>query len=345
MLAFANAFAIMRRMKRLPLIGILAGFVACAAGCGRARLSLEFVPGSDAITQSVVMEETGHTGDVALIDVKGLLADVRGPAILSDGENPVDRFAESLRHAEKDESTKAIIVRINSPGGTVTASDVMYRELLAFKERSGKPAIVLMADLAASGGYYLACAGDEIVAHPTTITGSIGVIMQTINVSQGLGKLGIRADAITSGPNKALASPLEPMKQEHRELLQGLVDDFYSGFRAVVVASRPTIAALPEDQADQVMDGRVFTGRSALEIGLVDAVGDLDDALARAKVRANLAAARLVKHHRPGSHVVTPYAAAPEPPATAQLNLIQMNLQGAPWLDHVGFWYVWNPSL
>ncbi len=330
-----------------PANSFVAAFLGLVilVGCGRARLSLEFVPGTDALVSDVVLEDPAAEGTIALFDVTGLIADVRRSGLLSDGENPVDRFVEALKAARNDPSVRAVIVRINSPGGTVTASDVMYRELQRFKQESNKPVVILMADVAASGGYYLACAGDEIVAHPTTVTGSVGVIIQTINFSEGMKMIGIRADSITSGPNKTMGSPFEPMKSEHRELLQGLVNDFYGNFRGVVLANRPKIAALSKDDADGLLDGRVFTGSQALEHGFVDTLGDLHTAFDRAKARANLAAARLVKYHRPGGHVATPYAdsPAPTPTVSSQINLVQMNLAGSPWLDQVGFWYVWMP--
>ncbi|MHC4948961.1 MAG: signal peptide peptidase SppA [Planctomycetota bacterium] len=303
-------------------------------GCGL-RFVIDAVPAEDRLTETPVAG-TG-TIKVALIDVTGLIADSRRPGLLG-GENPLARFTESLHRAEADRKVVAMVVRINSPGGTVTASDVMYRELVAFRQRTRKPVVVLMADVAASGGYYLACGADRIIAHPTTVTGSIGVIMQTFNVADGMRKIGIRADAITSGPNKALGSPFAPMSPEHRALLQGIVDEFYGNFMAVVTESRPAIS--PADLAE-VTDGRVVTGRRAAEVGLVDGTGDLRTAFAAARELAGVETARLVKYHRVLEYVGSAYARAPA--AAPEVNLLEVRIAGSPFAD-VGFYYLWDPT-
>jgi protease-4 len=304
------------------------------------RFVVEAVPAEDELTETEVFRDVGARKSGAkfvLVDVNGLIIDQERPGLLRRGENPVSRFTESLRKAADDSRVRGLIVRINSPGGGVTATDVMYRELVRFKETTDRPVVVLMADVAASGGYYLACGGDEIVAHPTSITGSIGVIVQTFNFSEGMRKIGIEADAITSGPNKSMGSPFEPMPPEHRALLQGLVDEFYESFVALVVERRPQLAS-----ADMkwIMDGRVITGRRAAEVGAVDCVGGLDIAYERVKARAGVVQARLVKYHRPIEYVGSAYSAAPA--AGTQFNLLQLNLAGLD-LEQPGFYYLWDP--
>jgi protease-4 len=311
-------------------------------GCTRMRFVVEAVPAEDELTETEVLrdEGAGRSGPkVVLIDVTGLIVDAERPGLLRRGENPVSRFTEALRKAHDDHRVRGVVVRINSPGGGVTASDVMYRELLRFKEKTGKPVVVLMADVAASGGYYLACAGDEIVAHPTTVTGSIGVVIQTFNFSEGMRKIGIKADAITSGSNKAMGSPFEPMPPEHRALLQGLVDEFYDGFIEVVVQSRPQLSSADREWIE---DGRVITGRRAVEVGVVDRLGDLQVAFEAAKARAGVVRARLVKYHRPLEYVGSAYGTAPA--AGTQVNLLQLNL-GSLDLDQPGFYYLWDPLM
>jgi protease-4 len=254
----------------------------------------------------------------------------------------------SPQKPRNDDALNAVIINHTSPGGTVTASDVMYREVMYFKQASKKPVVIQMADVAASGGYYLACSGDEIIAMPTTVTGSIGVIIQTFNFSGGMNKIGIASDAITSGPNKAMGSPFEPMSKEHRELLQGLVNDFYDNFKHLVLASRPTLS--PND-VDWITDGRVVTGTRAAEVGLVDKTGDLRDSFAAAKQRAGIENAKLVKYHRPVEYVGSAYAYTPTQPAGAvsggggtQVNLMQMNV-ASPLGNTPNFWYVWDPAI
>ncbi len=323
------------------LIGIVV--LVLSTGCTRWRFIVEAVPAVDELTETEVLRDPGAGASapkVALIDVKGLIVDAERGRILGRIENPVSRLSEGLKRAEDDPKVCAVIIRINSPGGTVTASDMMYREVVTFKERSSKPVVILMGEVAASGGYYLACAGDEIIAYPTTVTGSIGVIIQTFNVSEGMRKIGIKADAITSGPNKAAGSPFSPMSPEHRALMQGIVDEFYGNFVAIVTENRPAVSS---DDLHWITDGRVITGSRAVEVGIVDRLGDLRTALDVSKQRAGVSKARLVKYHRPLDYVGSPYATAPALPAGSQINLLQMNL--GQWPDHTaGFYYLWDPS-
>ena len=335
-----------RRRSGVRLLLALAFAALTLPGCGF-RLVIDAVPQVDDLTETVVLEHAdpehgAGTGKVAMIDVTGLIADARSSrSLIGGGENPVGRFMESLRKAERDRDVRAIIVRINSPGGTVTASDVMYRELRHFRETTGKPVVILMGDVTASGGYYLACAGDRIVAHPTTITGSIGVIVQTLNFSEGMSRIGIHADAITSGANKALASPLEPALPEHREILQGIVNEFYDNFVMIVTENRADLAT---DQLDRITDGRVLTGPAALEVGLVDAIGDLRTAFGESMQLAGIGRARLVKYHRPLDHVGSAYAHA-HAAADPEVNLVQLNLGTLPGHEAAGFYYLWDPTV
>lgn len=332
-------------MHKLTPGMLLAVVLLALTGCSRMRFVIDAVPAVDELTETEVLTDT-HSGwgadKIALIDVTGLIIDATGSRFLGPGENPVARFAESLERARTDSHVKAVIVRINSPGGAVTASDVMYRELVHFKEASGKPVVVLMADLAASGGYYLACGGDEIIAHPTTVTGSIGVIIQTVNFSEGMHRIGIHADSITSGPNKAMGSPFEPEQAAHREILQGIVNEFYAQFVGVVTSNRPN---LKESDRTMATDGRVVSGVRAVELGLVDKLGDMRDAFASAKAHAGIASARLVKYHRPLEHVGSAYANAPNTPATgSQFNMLQLNLDANLLGSQPGFYYLWDPA-
>jgi protease-4 len=321
---------------------ILVLLIAALAGCSGVRLVIDAVPATDELTETTVIEDEGGKAKIAQIDVTGVIADAERFGVFAPGENPVSRFIEALYKAQQDNDVKAIVIRVNSPGGTVTASDVLFRTIERFKHESGKPVVICMADVAASGGYYLACAGDEIVAHPTTVTGSIGVIIQTVNFSEGLRRIGVTAESITSGPNKNMGTPFEPMTPEHRELLQNLVNEFYEGFVAIVKESRPN---LKTEELALITDGRIVTGKRAVELGLVDRLGDLHEAFEAAKRRAGLKEAKLVKYHRYLEYVGSPYAHTPHTTPTAtQINLVQLNLAANPLGDSMGFYYLWDPS-
>ncbi|MEM9419551.1 MAG: signal peptide peptidase SppA [Planctomycetota bacterium] len=334
---------------RHPLPLVMTALLALSlVGCGPMTFVVGVTPGDQKLESTVVQAADGWTRDrVAVIDVSGMIMNAQTPGLLSPGENPVSTFREKLDTAATDGRVKAVILRLNTPGGAVTASDAMYRDVLRFKEQTGKPVVVMMMDVAASGGYYLACAGDEIVAYPTTVTGSIGVIIQTVSLQPALSRIGISTEALTSGPNKDAGSPFGEMTDEHRAVLQGIVDEFYARFTEVVRASRPEI---PADRFAEVTDGRVVSGDRALEVGLVDRLGDLDDAFGRAKALAGVSDANLVVYHRSLEYVGSPYASTPGGMPQAggsQINLLQLNLDGTlgGMASPSGFYYLWRPDV
>ncbi|MEM6259389.1 MAG: signal peptide peptidase SppA [Planctomycetota bacterium] len=332
--------------KLLSGLGVLLVAIA-VAGCGPTTFVVGVTPGDQRMVTTVIEPAKTRTRDrVAVIDVTGMILNARIPGLLSDGENPVSMFHEQLAHAAKDKHTKAVVLRLNTPGGAVAASDMMYREVLDFKKQTGKPVVVVMMDVAASGGYYLACAGDYLIAYPSTVTASIGVIFQTISLQPALSSIGIQAEAITSGPNKEAGSPLSELTDGHRGVYQSMVDTFYADFTGIVREARPGIS---EADFKEVTDGRVVTGRRALAVGLVDALGDLDDAFAKAKELAGLADASMVRYHRPLEYVGSPYASSdgrqPEA-ASTQVNLLQLNIDGAfGGMPSSCFYYVWLPGV
>ncbi len=326
-----------------------------AGGCLPERVTIDLKPGDRALAETVVLSDhpsrdSDATPKVALIDVRGMIADGSAPALFGSGPNPVDELASRLDRAARDPRVRAVVLRINSPGGTVSGSDTMHREVRRFRETTGKPVVACMSELCASGGYYLALSADELIAQPTTITASIGVIIQTFNFSAGMARFGIEGRAVTSGPNKAMGSPFEPAQERHYAILQGMVDEFYANFRGLVASRRPGVT--PED-LDRCTDGRVVTGVEAARVGLVDSTGDLHDAFDSAKRRAGIDSARLVKYHSKGDSPRTAYAAAAPLDAapgaafsdtnTFSLLSIGGSSLGMPLTP--GFYYLWTPTL
>lgn len=325
-----------------------------ATGCGPATFVVGVSPGGRSLVATPI-ERDGKLGSqhVMILDVTGVIANANQGGLLSAGDNPVARLAEGLRLAASDDRVAAVVLRLNTPGGTVTASDMMYREVQRFKKQTGKPVVAVMMDVAASGGYYLACAADHVVAYPSTVTGSIGVVFQTLSVKPALSRIGIEANALVSGPNKAAGSPLETLSDDQRAVLQNLVDRFYADFVAVVRENRKSI---DPDTWDLVTDGRVFTGRRAYELGLVDSLGDIRDGLQKAKQLAGLDTADVFAIHRPLDFISGPYSQAPATPAASrqsgatqtQINFLQLNLNQAfsnvPGTD-AGMYYLWLPEL
>jgi len=298
------------------------------------------------VTSRRALQETELSSDsflartkIALIDVSGILRNAPQRGLLSQGEHPVSLFLEQLDKARRDSSVKAVILRINSPGGSVVASELMHNEIMHFK-KSKKPIMAVMMDVAASGGYYIACACDEIVAQPSTITGSIGVIMQLLNVAGTMKMIGVKSDAVTSGAFKAGGSPLKELQPEEREVFQRIVNDMYDRFIDVVVDGRPD---LDEETIRRLADGRIYTAGQAAEAGLIDRIQTLREAVESIKKRIGASSVRLVTYHRPESYRPNYYASAPNP-TTNQINLLNVDFSGWPGLTAPEFMYLWAPG-
>jgi len=219
---------------------------------------------------------------IAVVYIVGPITSGRS-GLASDGETTgSDTIAEYVRRARVDASVKAIVVRIDSPGGSSIASDVIWRELML--ARAKKPVIASMSDLAASGGYYVALPAHTIVAQPGTLTGSIGIYAGKFVLAGTFDKLGIGVDGVTDGRMAGMNSPVRPYTEEERAKLMNQLQAFYDQFVAKVADSR---RSTPE-RIDQIAQGRVWTGRQAKELGLVDELGGLDRAIALARERAKI---------------------------------------------------------
>jgi protease-4 len=335
------------RFCRTVVAALLASSLAA---CGQRTIRLDFVPTSEHLEPHTIESADADlfTADkIAMITVSGLISNMKSTGLLSQGVNKVSDFRETLDAIARDPSVKAVLLRINSPGGTVTASDMMYKDLLAFKRKTGKPVVCCMTDVCASGGYYLSCASDYRIAYPTTITGSIGVIIETLNFNGTLKKIGMSAESVKSGPNKDMGSPLKPpadpdapLSQRDRELLQGLVNQFYDGFKNIVKASPNHIA---DADWSMLTDGRVFSGKDAAKYGLIDQVGDLDSAIAQAKAMAHIQKAKIVVYTRGDETRGSIYATAPSN-AQPQVNMLNINLDLGDLIPHgqSQFLYLWS---
>ncbi len=335
-------------MKNRTMLVMGIFLAAAMAGCAPTAYKITPIPISEELEETIVATDPGFfLSKIAIIDIDGVLLNSREMPLLGSGENKMALLIEKLRKAAADPCVKAVVLRINSPGGSVTASDIIYKEVLKVRNGDpcrgipGKPVVASMLDVAASGGYYVACAADRIVAEPTSVTGSIGVVMMTWNAKGLLDKIGVSTDAIKSGPNKDAASPFRPMKPEERQIFQTMIDEYYQRFLAVVEQSRSELTA---GQIREIADGRVYTGSQALKLKLVDSEGSLDDALVLAKELADVKKARVVIYHRPVGYRGNIYAAArasdPKPAASSSL----VNIPVPDYLQQQGsFLYLWQP--
>ena len=233
------------------------------------------------------------TGDqkILLVPVVGLIADMPQQGLVRSQPGMVSTVMAMLKRARRDSDIRAVILAIDSPGGGITASDVLYHDIVKFREETGLPVVALFGDVAASGGYYVGAAAEHIVAHPTSVTGSIGVIMPMLNVKGLLDKVGIQTTPIKSGENKDIGSAFREMTPEERAMLQEIVNEYYERFVSIVRTGFETRGVpVDEDALRKNCDGRVFTGRQAKERGFVDAIGYFEDARRAAEQRGGIPA-------------------------------------------------------
>jgi protease-4 len=328
------------RLFRIQL-GLLATLFI--SGCGTGAFQIQMIPADQELKETQIDRDKGLfvSDKIVVIDIDGILLNRQQNGLMRQGDNPVSTFLEKLDKAAADERVKAVVLRLNTPGGSVAAADMMYHSLLQFKQKTNKPVIACMLDVAASGGYYLACGCDGIIAQPSCITGSIGTIMQTISVAGTMEKIGITAVAVKSGNMKDMGSPLHELSEEEQALLQQIIDRFYEQFLGVVQNSR---ADLDNAKLRELADGRVFTAVQAHEEGLIDRIGYADDAIAWAKKLAGVKKAKTVIYHRPMETMPNIYGSAMGQ-SSGMGPLVNIDLPD--WLDTGGakFLYLWQPGL
>ncbi len=316
----------MRNAVVMGVIGLM------LSGC---TFNFPLFPGPGPLQETQV-DGTGKA-KVLLIEISGMISSQEKEGFRST-PSMIASVKEQLTRAAKDEQIKAIVLRINTPGGTVTASDIIYHELKTFKTNRKVPIIASIMDLGTSGGYYIAAAADKVLAHPSSVTGSIGVIMLTVNAKGLLEKIGVEATAVTSGPRKDMGSPFRTMTVEERAIFQGLIDSFYQRFLTIVQEGRTN---LQMEQIKRLADGRIYTGEQAKEAGLVDEIGYLEDAVEVAKKQAGLTEARVVTYQRPGEYSSNVYSKLVAPSGLASLadfDLGAVVRGGTPQ-----FMYLWMP--
>lgn len=285
--------------------GLRAALLAAAAALGQS--ACVYVSGSvnPFLQQRQAFQEMVVAGEgrdkILLLDVTDVITGREEEGTLGFGgeESTVARVEEALRRAGEDGRVRAVVLRIDSPGGGVTASDAIHREIRRFRADTERPVVAQLLDLATSGAYYVALAADRIVATPTTVTGSIGVILMGLNVEGLMGKLGVRDQTVKSGAHKDLLSPFRRPTAEEREIVQGVIDELHGRFVSLVTERRPQIA--PADLAT-LTDGRIFTASQALAAGLVDDVAYVDETIGQVQAACSLERARVIMYHRPDEY-------------------------------------------
>jgi protease-4 len=238
------------------LLGIFLAFFVLAAGIIFTALAVAIFGPSD-------FKLAGSFGErVGIVEINGVI-------------NESQSVLRQIKTFREDESIRALVLRVNSPGGAVAPSQEIYAGLLKFKETTEKPVVASMGSVAASGGYYITCAADSILASPGSLTGSIGVLLEFPDLHEVLKKVGIGFEVIKSAEHKDIGSPFRRITEKEREILQEMVDDVFDQFVEVVSSGR----ALSRDSVLAFADGRIFSGRQAYNFGLIDRTGGFQDAI------------------------------------------------------------------
>ena len=274
------------------MASVLVNFVLAATAFRRmSGVTREEVPMAQ--FREIVTQRAAHGSNdkIAHIVLRGLISSSISGNV---GDTMVDDMRLSLQEARDDENVRAVILEIDSPGGEVTAADVIYNAVV--KTRAKKPVVVYMDSLAASGGYYISCGGKYLMANETTITGSIGVIIQTLNYEQLFNKVGLASVVFKSGKFKDMLNGARPITPEERDYIQGFVMKTYDKFLGIVARERN----LPADTLrNTIADGRILSGKDALEDKLIDGLGQIEDAFAKARQLGNAPDAAIVKYGPP----------------------------------------------
>jgi len=247
-------------------------------------------------TDTHLFGDKGAEARFLRVPVMGVITNAPEESLFGFTEMSVPETVDKLlAHAEKSDRVHGLLLDIDSPGGAVDPSDVIFHKVMEFKARTGKPVVARMNSLAASGGYYIAAAGDSILAHPSTLTGSIGVIMQSMNMAGLFDKVGLDLVTLTSGPNKDLLNPGREMTEEEREILMSIIDGAYEQFVDAVALGRE----MDREAVLAMGDGRIFTARQALDGGLIDAIGYEEDLLQMLRAISGAETVEVVRHKLP----------------------------------------------
>ena len=310
---------------------ILAVFIvpACA--------TIQFGPSMEALRETVLQGEGPEK--ILLINLRGIVNNQKDRSFTGAtmALGMVELVREIIVKAEKDKDIKALLIKINSPGGTVTASDIILHELLLYKKKRSIPIYVHIMGLAASGGYYIALSGDEIIAHPTSLVGSIGVIAFKANLESLMEKIGVHWEVVKSGDKKDFMSPFRSFTEVERKLFQQTIDNFHNRFVSIIAKNR---LKLDLGEVIQLADGRVFDADQAMNLNLIDRIGYISDTVERIEQKLDLSDPQVVTYQREGEYQSNFYSQTPQTPV---INLINLNIGLDSYALNPSFLYLWVP--
>jgi protease IV len=310
------------------VLRILSSITLLLALSGCFNIKVNVLPETQPLEERVISGEGGDK--IVLLDISGVITSADDGSLLGGSKSPgmLSQMREQLDRARGDKNVKAVLLRINSPGGGVTASDMLYHEIKKYKQETGVKIVAHVLDMGTSGAYYAALAADEITAQPTSIIGSIGVTMLRIDATGLMQKIGIQAHQISSGEWKSMGSPFRPVSPQETEFFQNMINNLFRQFVRVVADERK----MTTERVQLLGDGRIYSSSEAKESGLIDGIGYLEDSLERVKSLAHLTQARVVTYSRPGDYRPNIYS----------MSLININI-GELARPGVNFAYLWLP--
>ncbi len=301
------------------------------------HIHLDFL-GEDKI-EEVTLIKSREKAKILLLDISGLIGVGSRSNIFEREADVISQVYNRLKKASEDPLIKGVILRLDTPGGEVTASDIIFHEIQNFKNRTGVPVLALMMSMTASGGYYIASACDYLIAHPSSLTGSIGVISLFPNLDGLLGKIGVQVQVIKSGKMKDSGSAFREMTEEERKIFQNIVDEYYQNFLKVVYENRKDFLTL--DDLKKMADGRILTASQALEARLIDEIGYFDAALEWMLEFSSLREANVVTYTYYPKQKTNIYATQLKSVFPLEGTSVQEMIQSL----KSGFYYLWHPQL
>jgi len=308
-------------------------------GCAAPEITL-FPDGSDPLEEFTLSGQ--KDGKVLVIPVQGIITDMPRRGFLRTDPSMVQEVVSQLKKAEEDDEIRAVLFTINSPGGTATATDLLYHEITAYKTRTGVKVVAAMMNVAASGGYYVALPADVIFAHPTTITGSVGVVFIRPKVVGLMKKIGVDVEVNKSGENKDMGSPFRAATEGEERILQGLTDTLGEDFVGKVRKHR----SMRPHAIDDMATARIYIAADALDLGMVDKIGYLSDAIAAAKKMSGLPEdARVIVYRRTEFANDNIYNPVTTQAAAAGSPLVDTGMFGQIANLQPGFYYLWPTAI
>ena len=321
------------------MVVVAVGVMLFLIGCQAPKIRL-FPSAADPLEEYTLEGEA--KGKVLVIHIRGLISDAPRRQFVTTRPSMVQEVVSQLRKAEKDSDIKALLLKINSPGGSATATDILYNEIVAFKTKTQAKVVVAMMDVAASGGYYLSLPADHILAHPTSVTGSVGVLFVRPDVSGLMDKIGVAVEVSKTGQNKDMGSPFRQATVEENRIIENLIDQLGKRFLDRIAEHRKIDA----QRIEKISSARIYLADDALKLGMVDQVGYVGDAVSKAKNLADLPEnAKVIVYRRteyPDDNVYNTATSQFEGRGPSSVSL-DLPVSFAPY--QAGFYYLWQPGV